>query len=200
MTCAWLRGHLLPAPPVASPVGPLVIKLGGSLLARPDWPGRIASLLEPLANPWLMVVGGGPLVDALRAVDAACPRPPALMHALAIDAMGITARLMAVTLGVPLVAEPHPVPSTGILDAPTWLRGGDRMQQLPIGWDVTSDSIAAFVATCVGGRLLLVKSVPPPCPGDDREAMAAAGWVDGHFPQASRGLTSISWAAPAADG
>jgi len=68
-----------------------------------------------------------------------------------------------------------------------------------VGWEVTSDSIAAHVAAAYGGELLLVKSVPPPslpASQNQLEALAAAGWVDSHFPSAAAGLATISWAAP----
>jgi aspartokinase-like uncharacterized kinase len=67
---------------------------------------------------------------------------------------------------------------------------------LPIGWRVTSDSIAAAVAATVGAELILAKRVPPPGPASDLESLAAAGWVDEHFPTAARGLGGIGWAAP----
>jgi hypothetical protein len=63
---------------------------------------------------------------------------------------------------------------------------------------VTSDSIAARVAAEAAAGLLLVKSVPPPpYPGGPHllAALAAAGWVDGHFPEAAAGLGEIGWAA-----
>jgi aspartokinase-like uncharacterized kinase len=195
MSLGWQEGSLVAsAPPVAGPLG---VKVGGSLLTRPDWAAGLAALLEPLTAPLLIVVGGGPLVDALRAIDARSPQPAAVMHELAIDTMGVTARLMAAALGVPLVIDAprrDAEAPIAVLDAPAWLRHGGRLAVLPVGWHVTSDSIAAFVASRCGGRLLLVKSVPPPIA--DLTSLGEAGWVDRYFPTASLPLTSIMWAAP----
>ena len=173
----------------------LVVKLGGSLLARPGWDRDVARLLDDLPAHRLLVVGGGPIVDGLRAVDRAAPQPAALVHRLAIDCMGHTARLVAAALDAPLVDDVGRAASTAVLDAPRWLANDGRFARLPVGWHVTSDSIAAFVAATHTAGLLLAKSVGPPC--DDVDQAAAAGWLDGHFPAACRGLAWIGWAAPA---
>ena len=196
MNGPWRRGVLRT---VRSPApGPVVIKFGGSLFGRDDWPVLIERLVAAETAPAVVVVGGGPLVDALRAIDAVVTQPPALMHRLAIDAMGLTARLVAVTTGWSLAAEVASGlrPAATVLDVPAWLARAGRMEQLPASWHVTSDSIAALVATACGGRLLLAKSVPPPCAETDLAALAACGWVDAHFPTAAAALETLGWAAP----
>ncbi|MFM8414766.1 MAG: aspartate kinase [Planctomycetota bacterium] len=190
MTVAWQHGVIRGAP--ARPAGH-VVKVGGSLLDRRGWPDALALLLTDL-RPTLVVVGGGQLVDGLRAIDAACPRPARLMHDLAIDAMSLTARLVADAIGLPLVREVEA--AAGVLDAAAWLRAAGPVASLPVGWHVTSDSIAAVVAGATGRRLVLAKSVPPPVGGDDLDALAAAGWVDAYFPFAAAGVAAIAWAAP----
>jgi len=190
---AWRRGTFRGSGDAGRP---LVVKLGGSLLARPAWARDVASLLDELAPPRLLVVGGGPIVDGLRAIDRAAPQAPVLVHRLAIDCMGHTARLVAAALDAPLVDRPADRGgATAVLDAPRWLEHDGRLERLPVGWHVTSDSIAALVAATHAAGLLLVKSVPPPC--DDMTGAASAGWVDGHFPTAARELPWIGWAAPA---
>lgn len=207
MTRDWhrgvIRGRDLPAEPRRAP---LVIKLGGSLLDRPAWPAELVDLLAMTSLPAVLVVGGGRLVDALRRIDATSPRPAEVMHRLAIDALGLTARLVASAVGLPLVTSPAPDssapgPRVAVLDTPAWLMAGGppaRLARLPVGWHVTSDSIAAVVAAEMGRRLTLVKTVPPPCPGDDLPALASAGWIDGYFPAAAASLDTIAWAAIAA--
>jgi len=190
MTAVWRRGTLRAGP--LPPAG-LVIKVGGSLLGLGGWPAILADLVahDPAA---LLVVGGGALVDGLRAIDAVHRRSPTLMHDLAIDAMSLTARIVADALGVPVVrtaAEP------GVLDAAAWLRSSGRAAPLPAGWDVTSDSIAACVAAATGRGLLLAKRSPPPDEGPDLQRLAAAGWVDAHFPRAAATVLAIDWCAPA---
>jgi hypothetical protein len=191
-TPGWLEGRL--AGRGSSAGLPQVIKFGGSLLARPAWPAELAALLAGRDQP-LVVVGGGSVVDGLRAVDAACPRPPELIHDLAIAAMGITGRLVADALGLPIVAEAGP--RAGVLDMAAWIAASPAAADLPAGWGVTSDSLAALVAQSTGRRLVLAKSVPPPA-AIDLEALAAAGWIDASFPRLAALLVEITWAAPAA--
>ena len=176
----------------------VVLKVGGSLLSRPDWPALLASLITACSSrSCCLVVGGGAVVDGLRALDEAMPQSPQLMHDLAIDAMRLTARLVAAAMSLPLEATPPDAGSVAVLDVPAWLGIGSRATTLPVGWQVTSDAIAARVAVEHGGSLLLAKSVPPPpCPGDQLATLARAGWVDEHFPVAAGSLSTIEWAAP----
>jgi aspartokinase-like uncharacterized kinase len=190
MTSGWRFGILHEGAP-AGPGRPLVVKIGGSLLSRPGWPEAIASLMAAKPGPQLIVVGGGPVVDGLRTIDAAAPQPAAAMHWRAIEALGITARLVADAVGLPLVESPETTVAA-VLDASHWLRDSPG---LPEGWHVTSDSIAAVVAARAGGGLLLAKSVPPPAAG--LHDLAAAGWIDAHFPEVAAAAGRITWAAPA---
>jgi hypothetical protein len=197
MTVAWRRGTLRAG---STPPNGLVVKVGGSLLGMRHWPEVLAELVAPLVGGSpapLLVVGGGRVVDGLREIDAAAPRPPALMHELAIDAMSLTARLVADALGLPIVSL---ATGAGVLDASDWLRSPDHEARLPAGWHVTSDSIAALLAAETGRGLLLAKRVPPPAGDHDLERLAKAGWVDAHFPEAAKGVGSLTWAAPARDG
>jgi aspartokinase-like uncharacterized kinase len=151
-----------------------VIKLGGSLLDWPDWVGQFRRWLAaqpPATN--VLVVGGGAVVDALRALDRACPLRPATSHWLAVRAMSVTAAIAAELLG--------DVPDLEILDVESFLRKDQRRSDaLPCGWHVTSDSIAARAATTLeAAELVLVKSALP----------GAGDYVDAYFPSAARGLT-----------
>ncbi len=190
-----LRGADELSRPVA---GLVVLKGGGSLLSRPDWPALLASLIATCGSrSCCLVMGGGAVVEGLREFDRAVPQSPQLMHDLAIDAMRLTARLVAAAMSLPLVATPPDDGNVAVLDVPTWLAVGSRAATLPVGWQVTSDAIAAMVAVEHRGSLLLAKSVPPPpCPGDQLATLARAGWVDEHFPVAAGPLITIEWAAP----
>jgi 5-(aminomethyl)-3-furanmethanol phosphate kinase len=190
MTWTWQRGVIRAA---ATPPPGRVVKIGGSLLGRPGWPAAINWLVAQW-RPTLVVVGGGPVVDGLRAIDAAGRQPAAFMHELAIDAMSLTGRTVAEAIGMPVVAGD--AAAEGVLDASAWLRAAGSTAALPAGWQVTSDSIAAAVARVAGLRLVLVKSVAPPGGGGDLAALAAAGWVDPYFPAAAAKLAAIDWAAP----
>jgi aspartokinase-like uncharacterized kinase len=199
----WQSGVLREPASRAEVAPPLIIKLGGSLLARPAWPDDIITLVGQVDRPTLLVVGGGRIVDALRRIDATAPRPPAVMHRLAIDSLGLTARLVADALGLPLTSEPREDARLAVLDTPAWLEiadtDGTRFERLPVGWHVTSDSIAALVTTVHDARLLLAKSAPPPGRETALVRLADRGWVDGYFPTAAAMLADISWAAPGAE-
>ncbi len=190
-------GNTQPPPDV-----PIVIKLGGSLLMRPNWPALLMSLVDSYrSRACCLIVGGGAVVDGLRMLDRVAPQPPRLMHELAIDAMRLTGRLVSAAVRLPLTPLPPGPGEAAVLDVPAWLASGARLSALPVGWGATSDTIAAHVAVEYGGMLLLAKSIPPPpCPGDVDclTALALAGWVDDSFPVASGPLGTIEWAAPQA--
>ena len=192
----WLVGDLRTAVAVAPRE---VIKVGGSLLSVPNWPDLIAELvhIRSRRRRVIVVVGGGTIVDGLRTIDAAAPQRADAIHCLAIELLGTTARLVAGALGLPLVVEPGGDPAA-VLDSPCWLAAAARRERLPVGWHVTSDSIAALVAAETRGGLLLAKRVAPPrsVHEDPIAELARGGWVDDHFPVAAAGLTHIAWAAP----
>jgi aspartokinase-like uncharacterized kinase len=173
-----------------------VVRFGGSLLTRPGWPQDLLDLVGGLTGAVTIVVGGGPVVDGLRVIDAAEPMPAPVMHALAIEAMGLTGRLVAAATGFAIVGSPEAAPGATVLDAPRWWATSPLGSRLPAGWEVTSDSIAATVALETASTLVLAKRIPPPLP--DLDGLAAAGWVDPYLPTAAAGLAGILWAAPRA--
>jgi aspartokinase-like uncharacterized kinase len=171
-----------------------VVRFGGSLLTRPGWPDDLLDLVGGLEGAVTVVAGGGPLVDGLRLVDAAQPQSARVMHALAIEAMGITGRLVAEATGLPFIGTAGVGHGAAVLDAPRWCATSPLGSRLPAGWHVTSDSIAATVATEMAATLVLAKRVPPPTP--DLADLAAAGWVDQHLPTAAAAVPGILWAVP----
>lgn len=176
-----------------------MVKFGGSFFGRPDWPtlARALAAGADAAAPRTFVVGGGPVVDGLREIDRVLGGDDRLFHELAIAGMGITARLFAATLGLPLVPRPprEEGPAATVLDMAGWIAEEPaRLEGLPASWGVTSDSLAATVAACHGSGLLLAKRGPPPAEG--LSALAAAGWIDPSFPVATRGVPWLGWVTP----
>jgi hypothetical protein len=135
-------------PQEADRSSPIVVKIGGSLQHRG---AEIVSVLRSRPRPLLIVPGGGAFADIVRhsAVndDAA--------HWMAIAAMdqygwmlaswGIGTTDVLETPGHPCIFLPYRV-----------MREQDP---LPHSWDVTSDTIAAWVAKVLGTNLLVLKSV-----------------------------------------
>jgi len=199
MNVRWQRGPLWSSGSASTP-SPLVLKIGGSLLSRPHWPRLVEALVADVGDRMMtIVVGGGAIVDGLREIDDAAPQSPQVMHDIAIDALHLTAQLVARVTGLPISATPAPDAGACVLDVPVWLLEDGRSADLPASWNVTSDSIAARVAAAYGAELMLAKSLPPPSAwcGTSLDGLAKSGWVDGHFPTAAAGVTRIGWTAPA---
>jgi probable H4MPT-linked C1 transfer pathway protein len=144
-----------------------VVKVGGGLLAHE---AELRAVLEVLdrSSRALIVPGGGPFADAVRDAYARGAVDDDAAHWMAVLAMDQYAELLASRMSRGcVVTSPSAAcraASSGqvpILAPSRWLREADP---LPHSWDVTSDSIAAWVAGQVGARrLVLVK--PPGATG-----------------------------------
>jgi hypothetical protein len=127
---------------------PLVVKLGGSLH---NGVSDLVPLLCKSRHPLLIVPGGGIFADTVRQVRVADDSA----HWMAIAAMDQFGWLIA----------SHGLKTTDILKLPEKttvflpyisMRVRDP---LPHTWDITSDTISAWVADQLGLELLLLKSV-----------------------------------------
>ena len=127
---------------------PLVVKVGGSLLPEA---GSIVSTLGGSGRPLLIVPGGGPFARLVRSMNL--PDEPA--HWMAILAMDQFGWYMAAG-GLPVTHDLTLPARAEILLPYRVLRERDP---LPHTWDVTSDTIAAWVAAELGTHLLILKSV-----------------------------------------
>lgn len=161
-----------------------VVKLGGGVLAHVEhFDAALAAIAAAARESRLLVVpGGGPFADAVREVDRRLRLSDDAAHWMAVLAMDQYAHVLAARLaGGVLITEPReivaalgagPVVQVPVLAPSRWLREADP---LPHAWNVTSDSIAAWVAGRVGARrLVLIK--PPGAAGGDL--------VDAYFPRA----------------
>jgi aspartokinase-like uncharacterized kinase len=137
-----------------------VIKVGGSFGARPAPLRRLMATLGRAARrQWLVVVpGGAAFADEVRRADRRFGLGDTAAHWMAILAMDQYGHLLAeLAPGAILVATRRELAPgrLNVLAPSAWLR---RVDPLPHSWDVTSDSIAAWVARRLGARrLLLVK-------------------------------------------
>lgn len=170
-----------------TPAAPVVVKLGGSLLAdsqRDRLHAWGAALGGELAGRCIVVPGGGPFADAVRDAQARWHFSRDAAHRMALMAMN-QCGLMLADLFPALVAEADesrlaPLCRRGV--TPVWLPllQLETSDALPRDWHVTSDSIAAWLAHRLGTRAVLVKSCAVST--RDIDALAAAGVVDAHLP------------------
>ena len=141
-----------------------VVKLGGSLLAHTQ---QLDAVLQTIAlvsreRGLLVVPGGGPFADAVREVDRRIGLPDTTAHWMAVLAMDQYGHVLVSRLrGSVMVSVPREVTAAlennllPVLAPSRWLR---EVDPLPHSWDVTSDSISAWIDGALGAaRLVLVK-------------------------------------------
>ncbi len=127
---------------------PLVVKLGGSLYNMvPD----LVPLLLSSARPLFIVPGGGMFADIVRK----CRVDGDSAHWMAIASMDQYGWYIA-SCGIRATALLQ-VPEKPVVFLPYC--GLQQHDPLPHSWDVTSDTIAAWIAGFLGLDLLLLKSV-----------------------------------------
>jgi aspartokinase-like uncharacterized kinase len=139
-----------------------VVKVGGGL-GRGAGDDALLALCATIGelgerHPLLVVPGGAWFADAVRAADRRFGLPAATSHHMAVLGMEQFGWLLSELIpGAERCAEPARVPAgrTAVL-----LPAALALDSLPASWQVTSDSIAAWVAVRAGaGRLVLVKEV-----------------------------------------
>jgi len=191
----------------------IVYKLGGSLLSHADLFPRLRAVLKQsvlFASPRsgterikpLIVVGGGPVADAVRDWHKVHRLGDEVAHDLALQSMsfnaGLVARLLPGARMVASRAEGNAAWSDGkvaVLASAEFVDAEERTTRdlLPRSWHVTSDSIAAYVARrWPAAAIVLLKSVelPEDC---DLQSAAKQGLVDPDFPSFARRACSIGW-------
>jgi dihydroneopterin aldolase len=167
-----------------------VIKVGGSCAASLDlrrWTDAVAAC----AGRVVIVPGGGAFADTVRATQRTIGFDDAAAHHMALLGMEQFGRALA-SFDARLV----PVDSLaglryGLRDnqVPVWLptRMTLAAADVPASWDVTSDSLSAWLAGRLGARrLVLMKQVDlkkTDLPHDSAHALAARGIVDPAFPK-----------------
>lgn len=190
-----------------TPVTLSIIKVGGSLLGWPDFRLRLKKFLrEEFADTRgerpLLIAGGGPVVDMVRALDRIHNLNDELAHDLAIRAMTFSAQMLsAIVPGlspidtldfVESVLEMGVIPVLAPFHVLALIENLG-FDPLPKSWDITSDSIAARIATYVrASRLILLKSASI-CPDATRHDAVRAGLVDPFFPEAARSLQRVEY-------
>ena len=178
----------------------LVVKLGGSSAASPDFTRWIAAI-EEAARPVVIVPGGGPFANAVRKYQTKMGYGDDAAHHMAILAM-VQFGLALVSLGTRMVPAHSEAEMTAALEAgkiPVWMAAQSAVEAPEIArdWSVTSDSLSAWLAGRLpGARLLLVKQIDVP-EDSTLDAVVGAGIVDESFLSMLHAGTPVHVAGPA---
>jgi len=177
--------HAAPAP--LAEVGPLtVVKLGGSVIRSP----QLAAWLDVIAaapGPMVVVPGGGALADEVRTCQSQLGFGDPFAHRMALLAMDQLAWAVAglqpgFEVGTTedalreIIGRGHVA-----VWAPYALISGRT--DIEESWQLTSDSLALWLAGQLGAnRCSLIKSIPPRPGRMSAQALAREGVVDEAFP------------------
>ena len=179
-----------------------IVKLGGSHATGPhlkDWLAAIAAE----AGSIVIAPGGGPFADAVRAAQPRIGFDDRAAHAMALMAMAqFGSALESLNPALRLAAS-----RAAILRAlkeakvPVW--SPERMARsaaLPETWDLTSDSLAAWLAGALGAsRLVLVKHGRFEGAAVDAHDLVVRGVVDPLFPSYLKESGAQAWLAGPAE-
>jgi len=180
--------------------GLAVVKLGGSHAFSPhlrDWLGALAGC----AGHVVVVPGGKPFSDTVRAAQPRIGFDDRAAHHMALLAMAQYGCALASLHPGYVPADSLTAIRRALRDrlVPVWspVRMALRASDVAWSWDVTSDSLAAWLAGRLGAaRLLLVKQVAPPERPVSAGDLVAQGIVDPAFSD-MMGSVDCSLAGPA---
>lgn len=181
-------GRAAGAPP------PVVVKIGGSLFERRDAsaaaPGMaVLALLDRARVPVVVVPGGGVFADTVRNEQPKLGLSEPAAHQMALLAMHQMAHAfvdLAPTPGRMIITASHAEIAAALAAGrvAVWVPMPMVAQDpdIPEDWTITSDSLAAWLASRLGARhLALVKAASSPARAS-AHALAEAGLVDRAFP------------------
>jgi aspartokinase-like uncharacterized kinase len=196
----WRLADMQPSPPPPCGKG-LGVGVSSSTIepAREFdlWVAALAGSVMPL----VVVPGGGPFADAVRETQHDMGFSDAAAHKMAILAMEQFAHIILdrnerfaparslQEIGAVLAQGKVPVwlPSALALSAP----------EIPQSWDVTSDSLAAWIAGRLGAEtLLLIKQTDGFSASDDVASLSARGVVDSVLPSMLSENVALRLAGP----
>lgn len=140
-----------------------IVKLGGSLLGSPELPYWLETLVKISDGQVVIVPGGGLFADAVREAQQRTNVSDAVAHELALLAMDQFGLLLAgmnsklVTASSELEIAERGWQHRCIVWLPSKMVLAD--DSVPKNWQVTSDSLSAWLANKIGAKqLVLVKS------------------------------------------
>jgi aspartokinase-like uncharacterized kinase len=165
-----------------------VVKLGGSLANSEELPRWLDVIATAGAGKVVLVPGGGLWADEVRAAQKREGFDDHVAHRKALRAMEQYGKVLA---GM----QANLVPAAGTVGIHEALRNGQvpvwmpydmvvADPAIPENWDVTSDSLAAWLTGRLRAQgLVLVKSVQFGGVVVDAMEMVERGWVDACFPR-----------------
>ena len=182
---------------------PIVIyKVGGSLFTLPNLATRIREIIRQRAGSLpLLVAGGGSATDIVRQWDHTRNLGEQRSHGIALRSLQLNDALLAELLPEAVVVQDkeQAVRAWENADLPIaaareFLQAAEeRTDRLPHCWEVTSDSIAAWLALRFkASELVLLKSVGLP-PRGTLDTARNQQLVDPYFPQLAHQVRRISW-------
>ncbi|MBC8871918.1 MAG: uridylate kinase [Planctomycetes bacterium] len=182
--------------------GPVrVVKVGGSLFDFPELAPALRVWLSAQSNARnVLLAGGGAFADVIRGADQRFTLGEETSHWLCIEALRVTARLLAAivpetrlitTLSQLRTALAEENDAGPIVYCPeSFMREAEPALDappLPHAWSVTTDSIAARLAeTIEADELVLLKSSDSPANIED-----TGRYVDEYFPTAARNVRKV---------
>lgn len=180
-----------------------VLKLGGSLLDLPDLATRVRGVLKQLSGDKpLLICGGGEAADLVRHWHERFEFSEERSHWLALEAARFNQCLLLELLPeLELVSNRFAAESAWqrdrvpLLDLKAFvaIEETSSHNSPPHTWDVTSDSLAAWVAVRWSApKLLLLKSTDLSSTTTWQQA-AAAGLVDDYFPKIAPQIPAVTW-------
>ena len=171
-----------------------VYKVGGSLFDWPELFERLEALLRNEPGRPLIVAGGGSAADVVRNWDRVHSLGETRAHRLAIASLRLSEAFLAGGLSrAKIVSDRRSAEAVWnaegvpVLCAEAFLEAEETSGQapLPASWEVTSDSIAAWIAGRWPADLVLLKSTTP--------LLSQGLFVDSFFPQATPAVRSVEW-------
>jgi dihydroneopterin aldolase len=163
-----------------------VVKLGGSYAGSAALHGWLDALAA-CAGHAVLVPGGGPFADAVRAAQRSLGFDDRTAHHMALIAMEQYGCALA-SLGrkvVPAASAAALVRALRQRKVPVWVptRMALAAADVPCSWDVTADSLAAWLAGRLRAeRVLLVKRRRPASNSISARELVASGLADPSFP------------------
>ncbi|MFL5028633.1 MAG: dihydroneopterin aldolase [Xanthobacteraceae bacterium] len=179
--------------------GIAVVKLGGSYAGSAELKSWL-NALTACAGHVVLVPGGGPFADTVRDAQRSMGFDDRAAHHMALIAMeqygyALTSLGRRLARAASLAAIRR---ALGAGKVPVWspARMVLAAADVPCSWDVTADSLAAWLAGRLGAKqVLLVKQIRPPGPSISARDLVARGLVDPAFPaflEASGAAASVA--------